>query len=89
MTRRERSAVAAEVAYAPVDVTIAGRRPAPPPEETRVEQAVGTATDIALGIASGAIVAAGVVVPVGLVALVIYLMCSLVVRRLRLRWGPG
>ena len=90
MTRKERAAIAAEVAYAPVDVAIAGRPAAPPPQDSPIEQALGTATDIALAIASGAIVAAGAVVPAGLVVVAVWLVCTLVVRRLRPRWEqPG
>lgn len=89
-SRDERNALATETAFSPIDVAIAGRRPAPPPDETTIEQSLGTATDIALAIASGAIVAAGAVVPVGLVLLVIWLVWSTVARRLRLRWEePG
>lgn len=86
MTREERTAVAAEAALSPIDVAIGARAPAPPPEKSSIEEAVDRAASIALAIASGAIVAAGVVLPVGAAVLVVYLAWSLVLRRLRLRW---
>lgn len=90
MTRSERADALARSAYAPVDVAIAGRRPPPPPPETPIERAFEIAQGIALAVASGAIVAAGAVVPVGAVLLVLYLACTLLIRRLRPRWDePG
>ncbi|HEX2294866.1 MAG TPA: hypothetical protein VHN37_06110 [Actinomycetota bacterium] len=90
MKRAERAAAAAEAAYAPVDVSIRGRRPPPPPEESAIGRALGTATDISLSIAAGAIVAGGAVLPVAALLLVVYLVSTLVIRRLRIRWEqPG
>ena len=90
MTRAERADAVARSAYAPIDVAIAGRRPPPPPPDTPIERALEIARGISLAIASGAIVAAGAVVPAGAVVLVVYLVWSLVIRRLRLRWEqPG
>lgn len=85
----ERKEVRARAAYAPIDVAIAGRRPAPPPEKEPIDRALSTAKAISLAIASGAILAAGAVVPVAAIFLLLYLLWSLVIRRLRLRWdGP-
>ena len=90
MSRKERADAAAQAAYAPIDVAIAGRRPAPPPPKEPVERALATAKDISLAIAAGAIVAAGAVVPVGAVLLLVWLVWSQGIRRLRIRWEePG
>lgn len=90
MSRRERAEVTAQAAYAPIDVAIAGRAPAPPPSREPIERALATAKDISLAIASGAIVAAGAVLPVGAVLFVLWAGWSLTIRRLRLRWDePG
>ena len=83
---RERAYVRSETTYSPIEVALSGKRPPPPPDEPALEQAWGTARSITLGIASGAVIAAGVVVPIGLVALLLYLAWTLVLRRLRLRW---
>ena len=85
MDRAERSAVAAATALSPIDVAIAGRPPAPPPDESAIEQSLDAAAVIALAIASGVIVAAGAVVPGALVLLATWLLWSTVARRLRLR----
>jgi hypothetical protein len=86
-SRKERVEAAERAAYSPVDVAIAGRRPAPPPEKDPIERALASAKDVSLAIASGAILAAGVVVPVAAILLLAYLVWALVVRRLRLRWN--
>lgn len=80
----ERADAEASAAFAPIDVAIAGRAPAPPPEKDPIERALALAKGISLGIASGAIVAAGAVVPVGAVLLVVYLAWALFLRRLRM-----
>lgn len=90
MPREERALAEAQAALSPIDVALSARPPAPPREETPIEQALDKATGMALAIASGAIVAAGVILPVATTALVVYLVWSLVLRRLRLRWEePG
>lgn len=83
---RERAYVRSETTYSPIEVALSGRRPPPAPEKPALEQALGTAKTITLGIASGAVIAAGVVVPVGLVVLALYLAWTLILRRLRVRW---
>ncbi len=83
---RERAYVRSETTYAPIEVALSGKRPPPPPGEPALEQALGTAKAITLGIASGALIAAGVVVPIGVVALVLYLAWATILRRLRVRW---
>lgn len=82
----ERGRVEAQASYAPIDVAIAGRRPALPPPKGPIERALVTAKDISLAIASGAIVAAGAVLPIGVVLLVLWLVWSQALRRLRFRW---
>lgn len=82
-----RKAVAAEAALSPIDVAIAGRPPAPPREQSAIEQSLDAAAVIALAIASGVIVAAGAVVPGAFVLLTIWLLWSAAARRLRPRWA--
>ena len=83
---RERAYVAAQTAYAQIDVALGAKRPPPPPEKSAIERSLGTAKSISLAIASGAIVGAGIVLPIGAVVLALWLTWSLVIRRLRLRW---
>lgn len=85
VTVAQRSGAAARAAYAPIDVAITGRPPAPPPPQSSISHAVATAKDISLGMASGVIVAAGAVVPAGVVLLALYLVLSFLIRRLRPR----
>lgn len=85
-TRAARKDAAEQAEYSPIDVAISGKRPPPPPERSPIDRALGTAEDISLTVISGAIVAAGVVVPVGAILGTIWFVCSLVLRRLRLRW---
>lgn len=82
----ERDYVAAQTAYAPIDVALSAKAPPPPPEESAIERSLGTAKEISLAIASGAIVGAGVVLPLAVVLLVVWLVWTTVIRRLRLRW---
>ncbi|HEX2195442.1 MAG TPA: DUF4349 domain-containing protein [Actinomycetota bacterium] len=83
---RERAYVRAETTYAPIEVALSGRRPPPAPAKPALEQALGTAKATTLGIASGAVIAAGVVVPLGIVLLSLYLAWTTILRRLRVRW---
>jgi hypothetical protein len=86
MSRTERAAVVDEAALAPIDVAIAAKAPPAPPEKSSIQRALDKAAEMALAITSGAIVAAGAVVPVGALLLIAFLVWSLVVRRLRVRW---
>lgn len=86
---QERAYVRAETAYSPIEVALTGEQPSPPPEKAPLDRALSTAKTISLEIASGAVVAAGIVVPIGGLLLVIYLVTSQVIRRLRVRTDLG
>lgn len=78
--------VRAETVYSPIEVELLGERPPAPAPESPFGRAVDTSKAIALGILAAFVVAAGVVLPVGAAALLLYLAWSVVMRRLRMRW---
>jgi hypothetical protein len=84
-TKEAKARVRADAAYSQIDVALAGKRPPPAPEKPPVERALATAKTISLVIASGAIVAGGVGLPVGVAALILYLVATRIARRLRVR----
>ena len=71
--------------FASIDVALVGAAPAAPPEEPAIERALENAKTISLSIASGVVLTAGVVVPLGALAFVMYLLGALIVRRFRPR----
>jgi hypothetical protein len=75
----------ARTAYSPVEVTLTASRPPPAPDKPVVAQALETATSITMGILSGALLVAAVVVPLGIFLLLGYLGLAPLVRRLRPR----
>lgn len=79
--------VRAETAYSPIEVALAGKRPPAPAPQSPLGRAVETSKSIAVGILSAFVVAAAVILPVGGAVLVLYLLWSIVMRRLRVRWG--
>lgn len=83
---QERRDLAADTAYAPIDVALAGRRPPPPADESTIGQALDTARAISARIASGVILGAAVVLPIGSIVFLLWLAWTLVIRRLRVRW---
>lgn len=78
---------AAQTAYSTIDVSLAGTAPPPPPDQPALERAFATATTITLAIASAVLIAAGVIVPIALLLVVLYLAGAPLVRWLRPRWG--
>ncbi|HWL65566.1 MAG TPA: DUF4349 domain-containing protein [Actinomycetota bacterium] len=70
--------------FSTIDVAIVGKQPPAPPQKPALERSIETAMNIMVSIASGVILAAGVVVPLALIAVVIYLIWRSFVRRLRL-----
>ena len=76
-----------ETAYSNVEVALEGTRPAPPPAEPVFERALGTAKAISLAIGSGLVLAAGVLIPLGVVAFLLYLIGGPIVRKLKPRLG--
>ena len=76
-----------QTSYSTIDVALTGVVPPAPAEKPVFERALGTAKSIVVAIASGLVLAAGVIVPIGLVAFVVYLVGAPVVRRFRARPG--
>lgn len=85
--RTDERYIQTQTAYSSIAVSLAAKQPPPPPEKTSLEQALVNAKSIALGIASGAILTAGIVLPIGALALVLYLAGAPLFRRLRPRWS--
>ena len=83
--RDNESHISTTSAYSTIEVALAGTAPPAPPEKPAFERALGTAKDITLGIASGIVLAAGVLVPIGALVVVLYLVGAPVVRRLKPR----
>jgi hypothetical protein len=75
----------AQTTYSTIAVSLNGLRPPPTPEKPAIERSLRTAKSIAIVIASGAVLAAGVVVPLGLLALVLYMVFASVARRVKPR----
>lgn len=88
---REATNLGSELAFSEVEVALRATPPPPPPNEPVVDRALGTARAITLGIASGAILVAAVAVPVLALLLILFLVGTPIVRRLkpRLRSWPA
>ena len=89
--QRDSTAIGTEVAFAAIEVALRATPPPPPPDKPVVERALGTAKAITVGIASGTVLVAAVLVPVLALALLVYLVGVLLFRRLkpRLQGWPG
>ncbi|MDP9068730.1 MAG: DUF4349 domain-containing protein [Actinomycetota bacterium] len=88
---RQASHLGSELAFSEVDVALTATPPPPLPKEPVVERALGTARAITLGIASGAILVAGVALPLLALLVLLFLLGGPIVRRLkpRLRSWPA
>jgi hypothetical protein len=88
---REATNLGSELAFSEIDVALRATPPTPPPNEPVVDRALGMARAITLGIASGAILVAAVAVPVLALLLILFLVGTPIVRRLkpRLRSWPA
>lgn len=88
---REAAGLSSELAFSEVDVALAANPPPPPPKEPVVQRALGTARAITLSIASGAILVAGVALPLVTLFFLLFLLGAPLVRRLkpRLRGWPA
>ena len=85
---RNRAYIEGITSYSTVDVSIEGRPPVGGPAAPPWERSLETAKSLTMSIVSGAILAAGVIVPLGGLALVIYLLVAPLVRRVRKGpWG--
>ena len=83
--RRDESSIDLSTSYSTIDVDLTGT-PAPgPPERPAFERALATAKNITLAIVSGAILAAGVIVPIGALLFLLYIAAAPVVRRFKSR----
>jgi hypothetical protein len=76
--------VATQTSFADVAVSLTARAPVAP-KKPAFEQALTTAKDITLAIASGAVIGAGVLVPIGVLLLALYFVTLVIVRRVRPR----
>lgn len=89
--RHEATSVGADVALSRVEVALRATPPPPAPGKPAVERALGTARALTLGIASGAVLVAGAIVPILALLILIYLVGGVIVRLLkpRLHGWPG
>ena len=72
-----------ETTFSTVDVALTGTPPAPAPPKPALERALATAKSISLAVVSGILLAAGVVLPLGVLAFFLYLAGAPIVRRMR------
>ena len=75
--------IEAVTSYSTINVAIAGEQPPPPPPEPPVQRALETAANILVATGTGAILAAGVLVPLTLIGAVGYLLGRPLARKLR------
>lgn len=89
--RREATSVGTDAALSRVEVALRATPPPPAPGKPAVERALGTAKALTLGIASGAVLIAGAVIPILALLIVIYLVGGAIFRLLkpRLQGWPG
>ena len=71
--------------FSSIEVALAGTAPPTAAPKPVFERAVETATTIVMAIASGIVLAGGVIIPIALLALVLYIALAPVLRRLRPR----
>jgi hypothetical protein len=83
--QQNEASINGQTAYSAINVSLTGRAPALPPKKPAFQRALATSKSIAIAIASGVVLAAGVVVPLGLLALVLYVVAMLILRRLKPR----
>jgi hypothetical protein len=83
--QQNESYIEAQTAYSTIQVSLTGKEPPPAPAKPAFERALATAKTISVAIASGAVLAAGVIVPIGLLLVGLYLVAAPVVRRLKPR----
>lgn len=83
--QQNKSYVEGATSYSTIDVALTGAAPPPPPEKPAIERAVATAKSITLAILSGIVLAAGVIVPVGALVIVLWLIGAPIMRRLKPR----
>ena len=74
-----------QTSYSTIEVALAGKAPPAPPEKPAFERALGTAKAITVAIGSGAVLTAGVVVPLGALLAALYFLGAPIVRRVRPR----
>ena len=82
--RNDQSFLEAQTTFSTIDVYLTARPPVTP-ERPAIERATGTAKDITLAIASGLVLTAGVVLPIAVVLLPLYVIAARVRRRWRVR----
>ena len=75
--------VGADVAIASIEVDLRATPPPPAPEKPVFERALGTAKTITLGIGSGAVLLAGVLVPIAALVAVLLVLGGPVLRRIK------
>ena len=75
--------VGADIALASIEVDLRATPPPPPPEKPVFERALGTAKAITLAIGSGAVLLAGVVVPIGVLVALLLVIGGPILRRIK------
>jgi Domain of unknown function (DUF4349) len=86
---QNRAYIESQTTYSTINVHLAGIQPPPAPEKPAFERAFATAKALSITIGSAALMAAGVIVPVGVLLLLVYVALAPIVRRLRGRPGWG
>ncbi|MGH2757328.1 MAG: DUF4349 domain-containing protein [Actinomycetota bacterium] len=74
-----------QTAYATIDTALTGTAPPAPAEKPALDRALATAKNITLEIASGALLTAAVVVPIGGLLMLLYLLAAPLFRRVKPR----
>lgn len=80
-----KSVIEAQTTYSTIKVSLLGTPPPPPPEKPVLDRALATAKTIMLAVLSGIILAAGALLPIAALLLIVYVIALQVRKRLRVR----
>ena len=86
-TKGEEAYIEAQTTYSTIGISMTGKPAAPTPSDPPLERAYQSATNIFVAIASAAVIAAGVIVPIGLLLGAVIFAASPLLRRIRPRPG--
>ena len=81
--RNDASFIEAKTTYSFLEIYMFAEPPPPPPEKPVLDRSLDTAKNITLAIVSGIVLAAGVVVPIGILLALIYVITAQIKKRLR------
>jgi Domain of unknown function (DUF4349) len=79
------SKINALASYSDIEVALTGTPPPAPPQKPAFERALETAKAISLAIASSSVLAAGVLIPIGLLIAVLYVVGAQLIRKVKPR----